>query len=45
LGEIIETWDVKGAYIKSATFGKNDWTSEEIMKIELTIAYDWAFLN
>lgn len=45
LGEVIEIWDIKGAYINSANFGKLDWSQEDIMKIELTISYDWAFLR
>jgi hypothetical protein len=45
LGEVIEEWILKGAFITSAGFGTFDWTSDAVQEIELTIQYDWAFLN
>jgi hypothetical protein len=45
LGEVIEEWILKGAFITSAGFGTYDWSSDAVQEIELSIQYDWAFLN
>ena len=45
LGEIIEEWQLNGAFITSAGFGTFDWSSDAVQEIELTIQFDWAFLN
>jgi hypothetical protein len=45
LGEVIEEWVLKGTYIVDANFGTLDWSSEEVVNIELTLRYDWAFLS
>jgi hypothetical protein len=45
LGEVIEEWILHGAYITDSNFGSLDWSSEEVVSIELTLRYDWAFLN
>jgi hypothetical protein len=45
LGEVIEEWILKGAYIVDANFGSLDWSSEEVVMIEMTLRYDWAFLS
>ena len=45
LGEKIEQWVLKGAYIVDANFGSLDWSQEAPMEIALSIRYDWAFLN
>jgi len=45
LGEVIEEWILKGTYIQEANFGSLDWSQEEVVEIELTLRYDWAFLN
>lgn len=45
LGEIIEDWLLKGAFITSAGFGTFDWSSDAVQEIELTIQFDWAVLN
>jgi len=45
LGEIIEEWLLKGAFITSAGFGTFDWSSDAVQEIELTIQFDWAFLS
>jgi len=45
LGEVIEEWILKGAFITSAGFGTFDWSSDAVQEIELSIQYDWAFLN
>jgi hypothetical protein len=45
LGEVIEEWQLNGTYITDSNFGSLDWGSEEVMTIELTLRYDWAFLS
>ena len=45
LGEVIEEWILNGTYITDSNFGSLDWSSEDIVSIELTLRYDWAFLN
>ena len=45
LGEVVEEWILKGAFLTEAGFGTYDWSSDALQKISLTIRYDWAFLN
>ena len=45
LGEKVEQWILKGAFITEANFGSLDWSTEDPVMIELNIRYDWAFLN
>lgn len=45
VGDIIEEWVLKGAYIKSANFGEMDWSDDQPTEIELTLRIDYAILN
>lgn len=45
LGEVIEEWILKGAFITEAGFGSMDWSSDAVQEISVTLRYDWAFLN
>jgi hypothetical protein len=45
LGEVIEEWILKGAFITETNFGSLDWSTEDVVNIEMTLRYDWAFLN
>ena len=45
LGEVVEEWILKGAFLTEAGFGTYDWSSDAVQEISLTIRYDWAFLN
>jgi hypothetical protein len=45
LGEVIEEWILHGAFLTESNFGTLDWTSDAVQEIELTVRYDWAFLN
>jgi hypothetical protein len=45
LGEVIEEWLLKGAFIVDSNFGTLGWDTDEVMQIELNIRYDWAFLS
>ena len=45
LGEVVEEWVLNGAFIVSAAFGTYDWSAEAVQEIELSVRFDWAFLN
>jgi hypothetical protein len=45
VGDVVSEWKVKGAYIKQATFGDYDWSSEAAASISLTLAMDYCILN
>jgi len=45
LGEVVEEWILKGAFLTDAAFGTYDWGSDAVQELELTVRYDWAFLN
>ena len=45
VGDKVEEWTLKGAFISAATFGDMDWATEDPVQIELTIKYDYAILQ
>lgn len=45
LGEVIEDWTLKGAYLQDVNFGALDWSQEAAVMISATLKYDWALLN
>jgi hypothetical protein len=45
VGDKIEQWKIKGAFITNATFNDLDWASNDPSDITLTIAYDYAILE
>ena len=45
VGDKVEEWTLKGAFISAATFGDMDWATEDPIQIELTIKYDYAILQ
>ena len=45
VGDKIENWKIKGAFILQAQFGELDWTSNDPAEITLTLAYDYAILE
>jgi hypothetical protein len=45
VGDVVEEWICKGAYVTNAEFGSGDWSSSSPMEISLTIAMDYAILN
>ena len=45
VGDKIEQWTLKGAFIQQANFGELDFASNEVATIELTLAYDYAILE
>jgi hypothetical protein len=45
IGEIIEEWQIKGAYLSEVNFGSLDWSAEDVVMIDATLNYDWALLS
>ena len=45
VGDIVEEWTLKQAWIKSANFGTLDQTANEPIEIELSLRYDYAILQ
>lgn len=45
VGDKIQEWQLKGAWISKANFGDHDWSSNDPNDIELTLSYDFAILN
>lgn len=45
VGDIVGEWIVKGAYVKNATFGEFDWSSDAAATIAVTVAMDYCVLN
>ena len=45
VGDVVEEWICKGAYVTNAEFGSGDWTSSTPMEISITMAMDYAILN
>ena len=45
VGDKIENWKCKGAYIKNATFGDLDWATETPVEISLTLGVDYCVLE
>jgi hypothetical protein len=45
LGEIKEEWILHGAFIVDSNFGSLDWSSEDVVNIEMALRYDYAVLD
>ena len=45
VGDVVEEWILKGAYVQNANFGDMDWNSETPANISLTLVMDYAILN
>jgi hypothetical protein len=45
VGDKIEQWKIKGAFINSANFGSLDWATDDVAQIELTISMDYCILE
>jgi len=45
VGDIVEEWTLKGAWIQDATFGDMDFSTSEPVEITLTLRYDYAVLE
>ena len=45
VGDVVGEWVIKGAYVKTATFGEYDWANEAAINLTATIAMDYCVLN
>jgi len=45
VGDKIEEWTLKGAFITNADFGDVDWSSDETLNINLNLRFDYAILQ
>ena len=45
VGDVVEEWELVGAYIATANFGELDFTASEPVDITLTLRYDYAVLK
>ena len=45
VGDKIEQWKLKGAFINNAVFNDLDWASNDPSEITLTLSYDYAVLE
>ncbi len=43
-GGVCEEWVLKGAFITTANFQDLDWSTSDVVMVELTLAYDYAQL-
>ena len=45
VGDIVEEWTLKGAWIQDATFGDLDFGASDPVEITVTLRYDYAILQ
>ena len=45
VGDVVEQWKLKGAFVSNANFGDGSWDSDAPMNISITIVMDYAILN
>ena len=45
VGDKVEEWTLKGAFIETAKFSDMDYTGEDLATVDLTLAYDYAILQ
>ncbi len=45
IGDVVGEWIIKGAYVKSSTFGDFDWAADQAINVSMTIAMDYCVLN
>ena len=45
VGDVVSEWVIKGAYVKTATFGEYDWSADAAINLDITIAMDYCILN
>lgn len=43
--EVLETWTLKNPWVKSVTMGDLDYTSDDVLSMDVTLRYDWATLS
>ncbi len=41
-GSVVDTWTLKNAWIKDINFGEGDYSSDDLVEVQLKLRYDWA---
>ena len=44
-GKVLESWSLEGAFITELRLGNLDYSSDELVTINITITYDYAYLT
>ena len=45
VGDVVEEWTLKGAWIQTAAFNDLDFSSSDPVEISVTLRYDYAILE
>ena len=45
VGDKVEEWTIKGAFVTAVDFGTLDWSTGDPLNVSLTVAYDYAILQ
>jgi hypothetical protein len=45
VGDKVQEWIIKGAFITEVNFGEMDWATDEVATISLTVQPDYCVLN
>jgi len=45
VGDVVEEWTLKGAFIQAANFGDMDYASSDPVEVAVTLQYDYAILQ
>ena len=45
VGDIVGEWIIKGAFVQNSNFGQYNWSSDEAVQVDLTLAMDYCVLN
>jgi hypothetical protein len=45
VGDKVEEWTLKGAMPMTSTFADLDWSTQDVLGVELTLSYDYAILQ
>ena len=45
VGDIVGEWIIKGAFVQASNFGQYNWSTEDAINVELTLAMDYCVLN
>lgn len=45
VGDVVQEWTLKGAFITGGSFGEYDWSSDSPLEISLSISFDYAILQ
>ena len=45
VGDKVEEWTLKGAFIQTAKFSDMDYTGEDLATVDLTLTFDYAILQ